>query len=135
MGACDDTWNIEINILVYESERFPLLTELINIVEIKLHFKAMLMLFLCHPLGSKEEAQDNVITKMVHIIRSVPAFSSISKKCQLCLQENLKFLNTPTQINCLIKDQSLFQSAATLSFYCLIISLTIRPGKCPIRNI
>ena len=52
-------------------------------------------------------------------------------------KKNLKFLITPTRMNCLIKDQSLFQSAATLiSFYCLIISLTIRPsGKCSFRNI
>ena len=38
-------------------------------------------------------------------------------------------------MNCLIKDQSLFQSAATLtSFYCRIINQMTRPnGKCPIR--
>ena len=31
-------------------------------------------------------------------------------------------------MNCLMKDQSLFQSAATLtSFYCPIINLTVRP--------
>ena len=98
----------------------------------------MLMLFLCHPLGSKRKLKIMSSLKW-YIIRSVPAFSSISKKCQLCLQEKFEMLNlnTPTQMNCLIKDQSLFQSAATLiSFYCLIISLTIRPsGKCPIRNI
>ena len=36
-------------------------------------------------------------------------------------------------MNCLIKDQSLFQSAATLTdFYCRIINLMTRPdGKCP----
>ena len=69
-----------------------------------------------------------------YIIESVPAYSNISKKCQLCLQEKFE---TPTRTNYLIKDQSLFQSAATLvSFYCLITSPTIRPsGKCPIRNI
>ena len=52
-------------------------------------------------------------------------------------KKNLKFLITPTRMNCFIKDQSLFQSTATLiSFYCLIMSLTIRPsGKCPIINI
>ena len=69
------------------------------------------------------------------IIKSVPVYSNISKKCQLCLQE--KFLIIPTRMNCLIKDQSFFQSAVTLtSLFCLIINLTIRPsGKCPIRNI
>ena len=36
-------------------------------------------------------------------------------------------------MNCLIKDQNLFQSAAMLSdFYCQIINLMTRPyGKCP----
>ena len=39
-------------------------------------------------------------------------------------------------MNCLIKDQRLFQSAAMLtSFYCLIVNLIIRPSeKFPIRN-
>ena len=33
-------------------------------------------------------------------------------------------------MNCLIKDQSLFQSAATLtSFYCLVINLMISPSE------
>ena len=40
-------------------------------------------------------------------------------------KKNLKFLITPIRMNCLTKDQSLFQSASTLiSFYCLIIGLT-----------
>ena len=71
------------------------------------------------------------------IIKSVPAYSNICMKCQLCLQEKTEFLITLTQTNCLIKDQSLFQSAATLaSFYCRIIYLMIRTyGKCIIRCI
>ena len=66
------------------------------------------------------------------IIKSIPAYSDISKKC-LCLQEKIAI--TLIQINCLIEDQSLFQSAATLtSVYCGIINLMTRPyGKCPIR--
>ena len=73
-----------------------------------------------------------------HIIKSVPAYSNMSKKCQLknACKKNVKSIITPTRMSCLIKDQSLFQSAAMLiSFYCLIITLTIRPEKCPIRNI
>ena len=45
-------------------------------------------------LGNKEEAQDNAITKW-YIIKSVPAYSNISKKCQLCLQEKFEILNYP----------------------------------------
>ena len=68
------------------------------------------------------------------IFKSVPAYSNTSKKCQLCLQA--KFLISPIWIYCLIKGQSLFQSAATLTGFCsVIISLMIRPEKCPIRNI
>ena len=82
-----------------------------------------------------------------YIIKSVPAYSNISKKCQLCLQEKFEILNYLNPNELLNKRylkvyffkfifQSLFQSAATLiSFYCLIVSLAIRPpGKCPIRN-
>ena len=43
-------------------------------------------------LGSKQEAQDNAITKR-YIIKSVPVYSNISKKCQLCLQEKFEILN------------------------------------------
>ena len=43
-------------------------------------------------LGSKEEAEDNAITKMVHI-KSVPAYLNIYKKCQLCLQQKFEILN------------------------------------------
>ena len=49
-----------------------------------------------------------------YIIKSVSAYSNISKKCQLCLQEIFEILNYLTRMNYLIKDQSLFQSAATL---------------------
>ena len=51
--------------------------------------------------------------------------------------EKIKILDTPILNNGLIKDQSLFQSAATLtSFYCRIIYLAIRPfEKYPIRII
>ena len=51
--------------------------------------------------------------------------------------EKIKILHTPILKNDLIKDQSLFQSTATLtSFYCRIINLAIRSfEKYPIRII
>ena len=70
------------------------------------------------------------------IIKSVSAYSNISKKCQLCLQEKSEIINYPNPNELLnIKDQSLFQSAATLtSFHCRIINLMIRPdGQSRIR--
>ena len=71
------------------------------------------------------------------VIKSVPTYSNIPRNVSCVCKKNLKFLIISTQMNCLINDQSLFQSAATLtSFYCLIINLTIRPsGKYAIRNI
>ena len=69
------------------------------------------------------------------LTKSVQAYSSISKKYHLCLQEKFEILNYPNPNELLNK--SLFQSAATLtSFYCQILNLTIRPHeKCLIRNI
>ena len=59
------------------------------------------------------------------IIKPIPAYSNASKKCQLCLQEKfLKFLIILIQMNCIIKGQSLFHTATTLtSFYRRIINL------------
>ena len=87
-------------------------------------------------LGSKEEAEDNAITNMVHNQICTSLFKYLQEMSVVSARK-LKFLITPTRMNCLLKDQSLFQSAATLtSSYCLIINLTIRPsGKCPIKNI
>ena len=42
------------------------------------------------------------------IIKSVPAYSNIFKNVSCVCKKNLKSLITPTEMNCLIKDQSLF---------------------------
>ena len=104
------------------------------------------------PFNNEDHSTDTTLSKYVwvikkkfkispslkwFIIKSVPAYSNISRNFSCICKKSLNFSITPIQINCLIKEQSLFQSDATLiSFYCQIINLTIRPSeKCPIRNI
>ena len=81
--------------------------------------------FYSHQMSSNEDhSTDTTLSKYVW---------EVTRK----VKKNVTFLTIPIQMNCLIKDQSLFHSATTLtSFYCLIINQTIRPSqKCPIRNI
>ena len=87
-------------------------------------------------LESKEETQDNAITEMVHNQICTSLFKYFQEMSVVSARK-MKFLITQIRINCLIKDHSLFERAATLtSFYSLIINLTIRPSeKCPIRNL
>ena len=84
----------------------------------------------------QEERKANTNAKaLLEQVQSAGMKDSLKKI--VTTEKNCLFLITLTRMNCLIKDQRLFQRAVTLiSFYCLIISLTIRPsGKCPIRNI
>ena len=77
----------------------------------------------------KEEVQENAITQMVHhqicisVLKHFQDMSVVSARKM-----------TPIQTNCLIKDQILIQSTATLTtFYYQITNLMIRPyKKCPI---
>ena len=63
------------------------------------------------------------------IIKAIPAYSKISKKCQLCLQEKFEILNYPNPNELLNK-----RSELIYCFYCVTINLMTRPnGKCPIR--
>ena len=61
--------------------------------------------------------------------KAIPAYSKISKKCQLCLQEKFEILNYRNPNELLNK-----RSELIYCFYCRIINLMTRPnGKCPIR--
>ena len=68
------------------------------------------------------------------IMKSVPAYSNISKKCQLCLQEKFEILNYSNPNELLNKIRAHFKVPPRFS--CRIINLMIIPyEKCSIRYI
>ena len=54
-----------------------------------------------------------------YIIKSVPAYSNISKKCQLCLQEKFEILNYPNPNELLNKRSELFSKCRHVNKFLL----------------
>ena len=68
------------------------------------------------------------------IIKSVPAYLNIFKKCQLCLQEKFEILHYTNPSELLNKRSELISKCRHVNKF--LINLMIRPSeKCPIRNI
>ena len=60
------------------------------------------------------------------ITKSAPAYSNISKKCQLCMQEKTENINYPNPNELLLKKSELISANTLTSFYCQIINVRIR---------
>ena len=54
-----------------------------------------------------------------YIIKSVPAYSNISKKCQLCLQEKIEILNYTNPNELLIKRSELVSKCCHVNKFLL----------------